>query len=1170
MTRNDDFIQKRLGAADAVWNGLGFDKDAIIEASAGTGKTYTLESIVLKLVSDTARPVQVKNILLVTFTEKAAGELKDRIRAILSEAGVLPPDFDETAICTIHSFCREILSEYAFENRVPMQLEIGSSDADIVHRAVRAALLGDDFRSECADAFAGYMHLASLESAEDLVEAAEEKLARSAASDSPPPAPVRLDAGSIDKMKRLASKVDFTFPGVLVNARSAKSFEDACNSTREALARLDPGDIASSAEALAACAANCGKLNPSVNGRGPGARVFDVVPALKDFVETVCMVHALCREYVVSELAFLAWPLFRRLKDEAAVFTFDDLVTRACRVIEQESAREKQGGRSAFMDSIRRRYRIALVDEFQDTDARQWTIFGSLFSSEFNRLEGAPAPEQGFLLVVGDPKQAIYSFRGADIAAYMAAKKTITAGGDGSSRSLDTVFRSSKPLVDAFNRMFGEESGWFDGMEENGTGIECPEVRYPEGNARFLEFEDLTGCGAVNLLESLPGPPPQNLARNAGCGNTSACISVFMQNAAREMKRLRSLGVACRTASGVAGERVDHVFSYSDMCVLVRNSTEAGLVKRELGKALVPYSHYKERGICAGAEAEALVALFDYLSSPDGHGRLAALLLTPVFGVHPSALEESLASGGGGAQTVLNKWHALSSRHSWAELFESVMDDTSLARPEPGDDGFDRRWMAFRQLLDMLFAEAGRTASGPGDFAALLRRWRKDDRRSGDDGTLRRRENDGDRVQIMTMHVSKGLEFKAVFVAAGFGAYEKDDPSELRRLFYVALTRAECKLYLPWTKWDSHMRNGKVERGVGSVASPLLGNGFLARAILAYFGDSAAASVVSFSRMEETGAETGEARTGEAGTAELPEVYDIGDLRDIRFRWDSFTSLNSRGETGKVMPAVLKENDESVAGSVSSDESRLLPRGNISGLVFHEIMDTLCGNDESEGETGFAVGNESLDKALDPEGPLVATVLRAMRNHAMADAEEAGDSVSRTLVRMVWRALNTRIEIGDRSFCLKDVCFADRLAEVEFAVDEASVFGAALSSISGKSREGVLNGSVDLLARPWGAGGPVYIIDWKTNSLPGYGKADTAAAMEENGYPLQFKLYSLAVARWLSLAPLAGIAYLFVRGADEGGGCGVYSRRMDGKLFDDCIRSVFEALAQKRENPAWT
>ena len=115
MIRNDEFIAKRLGDKDSVWNKLLYDRDGIIEASAGTGKTFALQSIVLKLVSNTDHPVDVKNILLVTFTEKAAGELKDRIRAILEEAGVLPADFDETTICTIHSFCRELLSEYAFE-----------------------------------------------------------------------------------------------------------------------------------------------------------------------------------------------------------------------------------------------------------------------------------------------------------------------------------------------------------------------------------------------------------------------------------------------------------------------------------------------------------------------------------------------------------------------------------------------------------------------------------------------------------------------------------------------------------------------------------------------------------------------------------------------------------------------------------------------------------------------------------------------------------------------------------------------------------------------------------------------------------------------------------------------------------------------------------------------
>ena len=111
MTRNNEFIRKRLGGEGLVWNQLKYDRDGIIEASAGTGKTYALQSIVLKLATDAEHPVDVKNILLVTFTEKAAGELKDRIRDILAQAGCLPSDFDETTICTIHSFCREILSE---------------------------------------------------------------------------------------------------------------------------------------------------------------------------------------------------------------------------------------------------------------------------------------------------------------------------------------------------------------------------------------------------------------------------------------------------------------------------------------------------------------------------------------------------------------------------------------------------------------------------------------------------------------------------------------------------------------------------------------------------------------------------------------------------------------------------------------------------------------------------------------------------------------------------------------------------------------------------------------------------------------------------------------------------------------------------------------------------
>ena len=130
----------RLTNKDYVWNQLDYRTDAIIEASAGTGKTYALESIVLKLICDEDKKYDPREILLVTFTDKAAGELKNRIRKTLDEAGKLPPDFDEMTICTIHSFCRQLLTEYAFENGVPMQSEIAGSDDELIHRAVRAAL----------------------------------------------------------------------------------------------------------------------------------------------------------------------------------------------------------------------------------------------------------------------------------------------------------------------------------------------------------------------------------------------------------------------------------------------------------------------------------------------------------------------------------------------------------------------------------------------------------------------------------------------------------------------------------------------------------------------------------------------------------------------------------------------------------------------------------------------------------------------------------------------------------------------------------------------------------------------------------------------------------------------------------------------------------------------
>ena len=329
MMRDDEFIRKRLGGKDSVWNRLQYDRDGIIEASAGTGKTYALQSIVLKLVADEEHPVDVKNILLVTFTEKAAGELKDRIRDILAKAGCLPPDFDETTICTIHSFCREILSEYAFENRLPMQMELGGSNGDLIHRAVRTVLLGDAFKERYGNVYDAYMAAAGFGSTDDLTAAAESALDEHAKSDQPPDEPQRLDVSMTRQLSAIAARTSFDFSEIAVHAKSKPGFEEACDAIEAEIGNLASDDVPTFIHAVSVCVGACGKMNPAVNGHGRGVTLFDLRPDVKEFVDALADVNAVLAGQLVSDLAFLAWPVFTRLKDEAAMLTFDDLAYSA-------------------------------------------------------------------------------------------------------------------------------------------------------------------------------------------------------------------------------------------------------------------------------------------------------------------------------------------------------------------------------------------------------------------------------------------------------------------------------------------------------------------------------------------------------------------------------------------------------------------------------------------------------------------------------------------------------------------------------------------------------------------------------------------------------------------------------------------------------------------------
>ena len=1121
---NKDIVKERLGERGEdrifhddkfVCNRIHYDKDAIIEASAGTGKTYTLQSVVLKLFLEETID-SVKNLLLVTYTEKAAGELKDKIRTVLEEAECLPSDFDEVTICTIHSFCRSLLTEYAFENRVPMQVEICASDETLIHQAVLEALHSEEYRGRQGAQFIELMTEAGL-TADGLVAEVEKRF------------------------------------------KSTESLPELVKKKRD------------------------------------------------------------CRAILVNVLRPMAQRLFQENKDRCSAMTFDDLVERAHAVVVKEAELERSGKSSELLMSIRRKYRIALVDEFQDTDKAQWDIFRCIFSSEVNRIEDGPEPKHGSLLVVGDPKQAIYSFRGADIATYLEAKRIITGGDDEKALPLDVTYRSSPALVDAFNKTFGKTDGddrsWFEGMKEGDGSIVYRDVKSPKESERFNGIEYHPDFGEpVELLESLPKEQETPKHYSSGYGNKGRCLPVFLGNAAREMKRLVNLGkdqkpdYAYATVNPDTGEVKKRTFSYRDMCILVRGHADAEKAREILAAANIPFSIYREQGIYASAEAEALLALFDFLSVPSRRGRLEALLLTPLFGYSPEQLEARRKQEDREFSRRLDVWQELVAKKEWSKLFESVMNDTLLAHPDKDDSDFDRRWAATRQILDKLLECVGRKAQTIGEFADVLRSWRQDDQRAGEDGALRRKESDADRVQIMTMHVSKGLEFPVVFVAWGFGplAYKVESDGkesairEEKRLLYVALTRAEHKLYLPWSQWAQHKRSRtskdkkteekktaiENETGIGSVGSALLiqedkpNAGFLARGIRACFGsdDTAKVAVMMVSerlrKFENTtkGAFKQEAAPEAGAAAPEIKVYEL-DARALarqKIDNDSYSSVHRKAKQSTEPVEGSGKGDES-HGDVASQnkEKTILPRNNISGDVFHEIMETLCNNDDESdvAALGFCtVGNAEFAKLANDER-FLNLIRSSMRRHQLTSQkdEQCDASTELVLARMAWRALNVPIDIGGKTFRLKDIKASNRRAELEFVVNRANVLGNdGVTDCGNPQSESTFNGKIDLLVRPDGLGGPVYILDWKTNSLPDYGFDALERSMTKSDYHLQYRFYSQAVRYWLHGAELGGVAYLYVRAGEKSesleGNAGVFVAKAEDVSQETCRAAIKDAL----------
>ncbi len=1066
-----------------TWQDLTFDRNAVIEASAGTGKTYTLEHIVEKLVTDEKNPIDIRQILLVTFTEKAAGELKDRIRAILTKAGRCE-HVDEATICTIHSFCQQILTEYPFESGADMGADIGGSDDALYARAVHKVLVSEEFNDAHANDFKALMDVWNPDADVSALEGTCVAYLKDVYNQGGVEVWIQGRTDRIFEqlkggLKRLPGwevggpgkyVLDHTQGGTTLgksakdNARYKAYFEELDAHLQNLLKEDCPADATDAAIAFLAAGNVTFKLQ-KWDGQKLSSIKFCDHEGLSGYSDVRDNADALLnekkrleQEKLVHDVLSRAYPEFLRMKSRSESLTFDDLIREAARLVEKASSATATESQKKFIERMRERYRIALVDEFQDTDARQWTIFKMLFA------------DVGRLVIVGDPKQAIYGWRGADLATYLRAKAEIESN-HGQYVPLDTMYRSTKEMVADFNTMF--QSGWFDGMAEGNLAIGYDEVKFPETDipSKVKDVVYPQGEHAVEWLEAQGG------------------LEMFVGNAANEMIRLH--------ADPFWRDRLP----WDKMCVLVRSHRDGEMVRDVLRKKKIPCRIYKEPGIYASIEAESVLALFDYLSMPRSVGNLSALLLTPLFNVEPAKLGQRLAHGDALFDRLCERWRSLAEKRDWIGLFGSIICNTGAKHHPAG----------YRQIFDMLLEKYARSTA-LSEFAARLRELKAGDVSAGENGNIRNRADEGPAVQIMTMHVAKGLEFGAVFIAAGFSG--KADDAENRRLFYVALTRAVFKLYIPWTASGEQL---------GKSGSAL--QSFLGAAIAKLCGNNVA------SRRRDPGRLT----LSPAGRILEPAQFDRPPSRGMkgwRFKWDSFSSLNHHSAANAVVVEEAKKENDEPPEETPVQQKSLLPKGALSGTAFHEVMEILCGNDGQEGRVGFEIGkNDDFESLVKEEGDKKSALLEIARRRLAANgvANRVGadgiESTARTLARMAWNALRTPLDFGGETFALCEIGPEDRKAEVNFVLDEGLLLAA------GENREGALNGSIDLLIR---RGDHDYIVDWKTNALDGYDVDSVKEAMNAAGYHLQYKIYALAAEKWLGGSVVKGAAYLFVRGGETG------------------------------------
>ncbi len=1170
-------------------NSFNIGKNYVIEASAGTGKTYTIVEIVEKLLRNN---ITLDKMLIVTYTEKAAGELKDRIRTKIGEMGddiksKPENDVDNAPIGTIHSFCQNTLGEFFISAGKPSGRKLIDEGKikDFLRKYIRTGKIYEDI-----------LEFKKMYPDNDI----EEKLIK------------KLEAYTEKYYLDVNGKEDDSI--VSFDANIKAQFDEAENNeyVKYLLANKTIhgcSDIDEKIECISKSKFDCkvkGKdetqplseladiLKKSIDlqytgysvNKGMGKigeeEIYNAVKDIDAIKKTIKnyldnFINILVFKYTHD--IYIAW---QKEKENLCEQTYGDMI----RDVREEVMRED--GR--LLEKLREKYTYAIIDEFQDTNRKQWDIFGKVFMSEGHNI-----------IVVGDPKQSIYSFQGADLTVYEKAKEEIIASG-GEFCSLKNNWRATKELIGLTNKFFDKtdnpdalpEDINFEGSAYGNTGLPVFKAEFDGRPLKSIMIAEGDDGGVI---------PTEEYAKVV-CGKIADFCSKD-ENGRTRLQIWEKIG---------KNESRQRDVSFGDFAVLARTRSEMVPIKEAFEKYGIPYTQYKNERLFKEKECADWISILEAINAPDftGYNRrlFKKAMFTYFFGYSLDDVRSPVFDKDSTDEIrIIDGWRELAAKREWAMLIERIFVDTDVFG-KLSELGSLKTYGILMQIGDYSVDFLEKT-DNPDLLVKNLRALAKDEGDDDDDSGIIAKSTDTDCVRVMTIHAAKGLQFPVVISAAGCkgekssdcysyhdgGKYllsfgdddksKKERVDEYKRLFYVAYTRPEFVLILPYFKDTKQFEF--VKKSIENFKSknpdeyePLKPDSRdperLKEQIKKIF-DACAADGAKVGQAEIEGRIERLKELGKKVYFHTPQKHAYSSLSHgvKKSAADIDEKVPELSDDEKIENELIKHNNaddsERADGTDLSDYDKsakviaceydggkdpieLSPNfiaGTGIGNVLHRVFELI----------DYAGANPDIDELI--KACFAEEKIRIRDESERRSGEDWVGDVKK-MVENVTAAKLPIIKGGDAcggSFTLSEIGRADRKNEVEFNYNIPKEYGSHY-----------MNGFVDLIFRR----DEYYsILDWKSDKLSNddftsYSDGGMLKGHVDKLYSIQRVLYSYCLVKWLSEIynmsenevfekHFGGIYYVFLRGCNEGCGNGVYAQTWEN--FGS-LKEAYEKIVKDR------